>query len=363
MGEKKEGFHWLILGGTGFIGRNLVEYLVENKLASQITVADKSMPVTSYLNKTHKAIFKDHVKFVQSDLAKDDHVKRVFKDRKFDYVINLCGETRFGLTEHDYQIRCQEPATKCSKAALENGSKRYVEISTAQVYQGTKNASDEDAKVEPWTLQAKEAVKTVDGLPWVILRPVVVYGVGGLTGFSPRLTCAATYVKSGKTMKFPWDKKLSVNMVHVSDLCGAILAACTELKPGTTYNVADPNGQTNQGDLAKVLSDLFGIKTGFLGNYVTKGSTTISLNMVADYANDMHVPDWTRMCQEAGIYNTPLTPYIDKELLSNNHLRINGEKIMKDSNFTYKRKFSKDSVKEQLVSFIDQKIFPPLELK
>eukprot|EP00463_Aulacantha_scolymantha_P006595 TRINITY_DN8307_c0_g1_i1.p2 TRINITY_DN8307_c0_g1~~TRINITY_DN8307_c0_g1_i1.p2 ORF type:complete len:77 (-),score=11.29 TRINITY_DN8307_c0_g1_i1:91-321(-) len=68
------------------------------------------------------------------------------------------------------------------------------------------------------------------------------------------------------------------------------------------------------------------------------------------------------MCEAADIYNTPLSPFIDKELLDQYHLNINGKKITKDSNFKYNNKFCKDTVKEQIASFIDQKIFPPMKL-
>ena len=39
----------LILGGMGMVGRNLVSYLVENRLASAIRVADKKMSMLAYL--------------------------------------------------------------------------------------------------------------------------------------------------------------------------------------------------------------------------------------------------------------------------------------------------------------------------
>lgn len=63
----------LILGGIGFIGRNLVKYLYDNRLVSYIKVCDKSHHVTSYLSEAHKVPFanKDVVKFQQSDLSRD----------------------------------------------------------------------------------------------------------------------------------------------------------------------------------------------------------------------------------------------------------------------------------------------------
>jgi len=365
--EKKEGFSFLLLGGCGFIGRNLVEYLITNNLASSIVVADKSLPVISYMHPTHKAFFEsDIVTFKQADLALNAHVATVFKLASYDYVVNLCGETRFGLTEHDYQLRCREPATKCSIASQEAGVKRYVEVSTAQVYNPSKSAVDEDGKIAPWTLQAKfrheaeEKIKSVTGLPYVILRPATCYGIGDLTGLSPRITCAAVYQKTGNKLSFLWTSGLSMNVVHVQDLCAAIWLACSELKPGTTYNVAEPSNVT-QGDLNAVLGEIFGIKTGFLGTALSTAAK-VNLTAVANISNDKHVPDWCNLCEEAGIYNTPLSPAIDKELLYCSNFRINGEKITKDSKFVYKTKFSVDTVREQIVAFIDQKIFPPVKI-
>jgi nucleoside-diphosphate-sugar epimerase len=58
----------LILGGVGFIGRNLVTYLVENNLCSEIRVVDKVLPETAYLSKRDKEAF-SKVQFIQGNLA------------------------------------------------------------------------------------------------------------------------------------------------------------------------------------------------------------------------------------------------------------------------------------------------------
>lgn len=62
----------LILGGVGFIGRNLVQYLISNNLASKICVADKVLPEVAGLNETELAMFKgEKVTFKQCNLARD----------------------------------------------------------------------------------------------------------------------------------------------------------------------------------------------------------------------------------------------------------------------------------------------------
>lgn len=61
----------LVLGGCGFIGRNLVQYLVRNNLASRIKVVDKSMPSIAYMYPQHLEAFNNSiVEYEQGDLTK-----------------------------------------------------------------------------------------------------------------------------------------------------------------------------------------------------------------------------------------------------------------------------------------------------
>lgn len=61
----------LILGGCGYIGRNLVQYLLENDLAGFIRVADKILPAMAYLHPDIEPLFESSsVQVVQCDLTK-----------------------------------------------------------------------------------------------------------------------------------------------------------------------------------------------------------------------------------------------------------------------------------------------------
>lgn len=60
----------LVLGGSGFIGRHVVTYLYENKLASKVLVADKVPYAIAGLSENQLAVFKnaDFLSFKQADL-------------------------------------------------------------------------------------------------------------------------------------------------------------------------------------------------------------------------------------------------------------------------------------------------------
>jgi len=87
----------------------------------------------------------------------------------------------------------------------------------------------------------------------------------------------------------------------------------------------------------------------------------LNLSGVAEDANDKHVPAFTQLCHKHSILNTPVSPYIDQELLKDNHLSVDGRKIEKETSFRYTHQASLELVREQLDSFIEQKVFPPLQ--
>jgi nucleoside-diphosphate-sugar epimerase len=279
----------------------------------------------------------------------------------------LCGETRCGCNEQEYKTKIEDAATRCLEEAKANGVEKWVEVSTAQVYDPDKAVKNEASKIQPWTTIAKyrlkvEALVKASGIPAVILRPAIVYGPGDLTGLSPRIMCAVAYSVLKEKMKFLWTESLLLNTVHVDDVCQAIWLAAIKGKAGAIFNVADRSA-LDQGTLNTMLGKMFGIETGFLGS-VLSNMAKLNLASVASDANDKHVPAWAKACDEAKILNTPLSPYIDQELLYNNHLSVDGSAISKELGMTYKHpECTIETLAAQVKGFEEQGIFPPGYLK
>jgi len=356
----------IVLGGCGFIGRNLVQYLAENGLVSKIRVADKLLPDLAGLSTKQTEIFKsDLVDFKQANLAREAMVTKVFDsaDGKWDFVFNLAGETKYSQTEEVYKENIIDVSVTCGNAAAKAGVQKFIEVSTAQVYDADKKASDEKAKAKPWTklakakLEAEEKLRAISGLKLIIVRPAIVYGPGDVTGVTPRVITAAVYKQLGETMDYLWDKDLRINTVHVADVAAALWHLTQKGALGEVYNLADSN-DTDQGSVNKLLEPIFGIKTSFKGYLASKAATSIAMKSVAEFANEKHLKPWSDLCKSKGIVNTPLTPYLDEELLYNNPLSVDGTKII-STGFTYKHpKMTEADIRESIKYFVELKFFP-----
>ncbi|EGG20339.1 NAD-dependent epimerase/dehydratase family protein [Cavenderia fasciculata] len=358
----------LVLGGVGFIGRNLVQFLVEKQLANRIRVVDKVLPATAFFGKKHQEAFANpQVEYVQGNLSNTASIAKSFalEGSKFNYVFNLAGETKYGQTDALYNEKVFDVTVKCATEAAKVGVDKFIEVSTAQVYDSNKKASKEDAKTDPWTLIAKhklsaeQKLKEIAGLNYVIVRPAVVYGPGDILGLSPRIITGAVYKYLGEKMQFLWTGDLRYNTVHVVDVCRALWLLAQKAPNGAVYNLAD-KGDTAAEDISKILEKVFAIKTGFAGS-ILSNLAKLNLKDICEEANNKHLKPWSDLCKEKGITNTPLTPYIDQELLYNNHLSVDGSAI-ESIGFTYEHpKLTEEAIKEQIEYFTSQGLFPQLK--
>lgn len=359
----------LILGGVGFVGRNLVHHLVTNNLSSHIRVVDKMIPIISYCSEEHKTSLAT-TEFSQCDLAQDKHVERAFKindgEQPFDVVINLAAETRFGLEEEMYKLKCLDVSVKVARAALTMGVKKYIEVSHGQVYKSSKTPSTESSTTKPWTkhatykLQAEVALQSMiaEGLPLVVVRLATVYGKADVNGLMPRVVIAAAYKQMNEKMKFLWGKSLKIATVHVEDVVRALWHLSSDAgKVGSLYNLAD-KGDTNQGTVCDMLANLFNINVGYHGMLISNAAR-LNMGYACETANDKHLSPWNDLLRQHDI-NTNLSPYLDREVLGDKHLSMDGSAI-EATGFQYMYPIiTEDLLREQVEYAIEQKTFPPV---
>jgi nucleoside-diphosphate-sugar epimerase len=358
----------LVLGGVGFIGRNFVKYLVDNNLAAKIRVVDKVLPSTAFLGEDHQAAFNNPiVEYQQGNLTSAASIAKIFtlEGSKFNLVFNLAAETKYGQTDAVYAEKVLDLSTKVATEAAKQKVDRFIEVSTAQVYEAGKKPSKENGKTDPWTalakfkLKAEEDLRKIAGLNLIIVRPAIVYGPGDINGLSPRIICGAVYQHLGEKMKFLWTEELKINSVHVRDVSKALWIVSQKGQLGAVYNLAD-KGDLDQGKFNKVLEKVYKIETGFLGSMMSN-LAKVNFKGVTEEVNDKHLKPWSDLCKAASIVNTPLTPYLDQEVLYNNSLSVDGSAI-EELGFKYDHpEINEVLVREQIDYFISQKLFPPMK--
>jgi len=173
------------------------------------------------------------------------------------------------------------------------------------------------------------------------------------------------YQHIDEELKWLWTKDLRINTVHITDVTRALfdIAEWYAVKKQPNwdvkamgkipiFNVVD-KGVTSQGTMAEIIGEIFGIKTGFQGQLI---STFARLNMdsVVDDVNDEVLQPWAELLEAAGITRPgPLTPFMEKELLKDTDLSMDGSRLEKVVGFEYEKpKITKELVKEMIDSYV-----------
>ncbi|SAL98714.1 hypothetical protein [Absidia glauca] len=336
----------LILGGTDLVGRHLVHYLVTQQLASSIRVADKMLPQTAYLSKQHEEAFQK-VEFKQANLVNPASIASCFQREdgsEFDYVFNFAAECKYSQVEEVYHDRILNLSVNCAKEAAKRKVGVYIMLSTAEVYDSDQVASKESSKIKPWTTiakykhQAEEQLKKMEGLNLIIIRPALTYGPGANTGLTPRLIIGRVYQYLNEEMTLLWSKDLKLNTVHVKDVSRACWHLALWYKPSDhkdppVFNLADKQ-DTDQETINTHLRAIFNIQTGYHGSVVSTFAK-MNLNSVVEDINEKHLQPWADILKANNVQNSPLSPYLDPELLYNNAISVNGSAIEDQTGFKY----------------------------
>jgi len=358
----------LVLGGLGFVGRNLVKYLVDNNYASKIRVVDKTMSAMARLGKEFSPVFENpSVECIQANLISPEGAAKAFTDPSGDFsvVINLAGETKLSQSDNVYADGITKLSTTVAHEAAKHTLTKFIEVSTAEVYEPSSKPCDENAPVKPWTgiakskLNAEEALKAIPNFPLVIVRPAMIYGPGDVKGLAPRLCIAAVFKKTGEKLEYPnWFEATKINTVHVIDVVRAIWHLVENSRNGEVFNLSDKN-DTDQLKLNPILENVFKIQTGHLGTIKSEAAKLMNTESLLEEINGETIPTWVKLTGDSKLDYTPLSPFLDSEALANKNLCIDGSAIEK-TGFSYQYpKIGEPEIRGQLTHATTEGWFPP----
>ncbi|KAI7284324.1 NAD(P)-binding protein [Hortaea werneckii] len=343
----------LIIGGLGYVGRFLANYIHTNQLASTLRLVDKQLPQLASLAPEHQDACSME-NFMQADASREQSQSRIFDlppgpdgaKREFDYVFNCGGETRYSQEDEVYKVRSYQLSIAVGKEAAKRGVKAFIEVSTGSVYNPNRNPQKEgDKTTKPHTKQAKwklaagEELCKMSGLRLCVLRFPHIYGpyAGGWIGTQLALARVYQSREPKETLKWLWGADLRTNTVHVEDAARALWMAAewrsqndqipNALNDKIIFNVVD-KGQTTQGTMADIIKQIFGIETGFQ-NTLVNTFARLNLEHVVDDLNDDTLDDWADLQEASGIKDDggPLSPFMEKELLRDADLSLDGSRF------------------------------------
>lgn len=326
---------------------------------------------------------------MQADASREQSLSRIFtlqSGRQFSYVFNCGGETRYSQDPSVYAVRSTALTnTLATYIASLKPSPALIEFGTGMVYKPPSSSNissggcSETAALKPWLkiakakLQAEEALQKLareKALKYVCLRLAHVYGEYDV-GFLARGLCLArVYQGLGRELKWLWTKDLRINTVHVLDVCDVAWKAaqwCATNPPTPQSTMADrafnivDMGDTKQETLSTIVSKIFNIETGFQGSIVSQFAK-FNLDNVVDDVNEDILQPWADMLKTKGLdagQGSPLTPFMEKELLKDHSLCLDGKKARETLAWMVERdRLTEARVKEILESYERMRWWP-----
>ena len=127
---------FLVTGGAGFIGGNFLHIMVDKYPNDQYVCID-ALTYAGNMETLAPIMNKPNFKFVHENICNRDAVRKLFKEEKFDYVINFAAESHVDRSIENPEIFLKTNILGTQvlmDACREFGIKRYHQVSTDEVY-------------------------------------------------------------------------------------------------------------------------------------------------------------------------------------------------------------------------------------
>ena len=245
----------LVTGGAGFIGSNFVRMVLNDPVShiNSVTVLD-ALTYSGNLANLKNYLDNPKLKFVQEDIRNSNVVRSLVQDH--DAIINFAAESHVdrSINSREEFISTNVVGTQVLlDAAIEFGVRKYLQISTDEVYGSiTVGSAKEDDSLEPNSpysaskaagdLLVRSYVQTF-GLDASITRSSNNYGPFQHT--EKLIPHFITNLIRDKQVPIYGDGTNIRDWIHVDDNCRGILKVFLSGAPGEIYNIGGNNEASN----------------------------------------------------------------------------------------------------------------------
>lgn len=260
----------LVTGGAGFIGSNLIHYMMEKHPDYRIICLDK-LTYAGNLRNLESVLNIENFRFIKGDICDRELVYKVFEEEKPDVVVNFAAESHVDRSIEDPEIFLKTNVIGTQvlmDACRKYGIKRFHQVSTDEVY-GDLPLDRPDLKFteksplkpsSPYSASKASADLLVMayhrtyGLPVTISRCSNNYGPYQF----PEKLIPLMIINAIHDRPLPvyGDGKNVRDWIHVKDHCEAIDLIIHEGKEGEIYNIGGENERSNIEVVKMILKEL-----------------------------------------------------------------------------------------------------------
>jgi dTDP-glucose 4,6-dehydratase len=250
----------LVTGAAGFIGSTYVRTVLGGEQGDDVVVLDK---LTYAGRKENLQDVADRIEFVHGAIEDRDLVRQVMEG--CDAVVNFAAESHVdrSIADQDAFARAHVIGTSVLlDAAREHGVKRYLQVSTDEVYGSIEKGSfTETSPLNPSSPYS--ATKAAGDL--LVSAHVHTYGIEavicrGSNNYGPRqypeklIPLCVLNALAGDSLPVYGDGKQVRNWLYVEDFARAIDLALRKGLPGEVYNVGGPDETANIDVVRRILA-------------------------------------------------------------------------------------------------------------
>lgn len=270
----------LVTGGCGFIGSNLLTYLLENYPELSIVNLDLLTYAGKPENVAHLAKYQDRYEFIKGDICDGSLLKEIFSDHTITGVMHLAAESHVDnslerpadfvqtnvqgtlqLLHAAWQSWFAAPFTP--KAGCE--ANRFLHVSTDEVY-GSLGETGLFSETTPYAPNSPYSASKA-GSDFLVRAWHHSYGLNVVTtncsnNYGPRqdreklIPTILRKALQGESIPIYGDGKNVRDWLYVEDHCSGIMLAYKKGKPGETYNIGGRNERNNNEIVATICSIL-----------------------------------------------------------------------------------------------------------
>lgn len=239
-----------ITGGTGFLGKTIVENLLTN-----------GHQVTCLLLPDDNASSLPGVEITRGDITLPDTL--IHKTKGHDVIVHLAGAVGYGQTWENCIRLNRDGTSNIAEEAIRSGVRRFIHMSSVSVYGRVsgkpiiedfpvKKIKDPygDTKIDAERILKEHAENGL--LDLTVIRPTMIYGPGD-TLFLPKVI---ENIKNGNA-RIIGKGNNRVDAIHVSDVGDFVSTILTSKKTvGKVYNLTHPDNMTWKEMIAEIAAAL-----------------------------------------------------------------------------------------------------------